>query len=321
MPIEQAGATVTPASGDESRTPQAPVRRVSTEANALTSAARWLVLPLVLVCAAAAWNPRGDFWGGVEPPKAQCEAYDSARLRVATVLDTSVYDSGKLKRVIREPQNTVSNLAYVAVGVAVLFAARRRMSRAFGTACVFLGIGSGFYHVSLLPQWRMLDILGVYAVLFCLIGVGVAALGRWKKKDGMVAIACWGVAFWTGIHRNDIRIHGFKLLDSKHVVIASVAIGFACAALCFFRVKNRRRYWARLAVLAPTAALAFFGGSADRYGGAWAAPDALIQGHTVWHVAGAIALLAAYEVFSMTGYDRSVFAIDSAEQGDPPRDP
>jgi hypothetical protein len=54
-----------------------------------------------------------------------------------------------------------------------------------------------------------------------------------------------------------------------------------------------------------TAPIAFAGGQGDRFGGFLANPDGFLQGHAVWHTLGAVAILAAYEVFATTGFDRS----------------
>ncbi|MEO6005432.1 MAG: hypothetical protein ABIZ04_16705 [Opitutus sp.] len=60
-----------------------------------------------------------------------------------------------------------------------------------------------------------------------------------------------------------------------------------------------------LSIAAP---LTFFGGVADRFGGLLANPEALIQGHAVWHAMGAIALWAAYEAYVSTGFDCSTLS-------------
>ncbi len=281
---------------------------------------------LVIAVAVAIWNPRGDVWGTVEPPKAQCEAYDAERLSRATVVSSELYDQRKLDRLFREPQNTVSNLGYVYVGLAVWFAARRRLARSFGVACIFLGIGSGLYHASLLPEWRLWDILGVYAALFGLCGIGVSQLLRWRgtRYDSIAALMIWFGAFVAGIFRNDVRIAGFKPLDSATVVVACVTVGSVCAVLCGlvgWRDKSgrgamdRRRYARAMTVLAVGAPVAFVGGAADRFGGFLAAPEAWVQGHALWHLFGAVALLAAYEVFSAAGFDSSVFGGGEREWG------
>jgi hypothetical protein len=274
--------------------------------NAITKASL-VTLPLLLALVALVFaNPSGDFWGSVESPKAQVESYDATKLAVATSLDSSIYDWTKLNRVIREPQNTVSNLAYVFVGLAVCFAASRRVSKSFGVACVFLGVGSALYHASLLPEWRMLDILGVYAVLFSLIGVGFAAVTQRSANGGIFVTSAWLIAFYTGIHRNDVRVFGFKAFDSTYVVVASVAVVALLAARRGWQTQDKRRYFRVIVVVAAAAIIAFIGGATDRFGGLWGRPGAVIQGHACWHTFGAMALLAAYEIFAMNGFDGSV---------------
>ncbi len=112
----------------------------------------------------------------------------------------------------------------------------------------------------------------------------------------------------AGIYRNNVRLGGFKLLDSKYVVVASVTVVCLCAVFCFRHVSSRRGYFLWIAGLAVAAPVAFFGGLADRYGGMLADPEALIQGHSVWHSSGALALLCAYQIYATAGFDRSLFA-------------
>lgn len=271
-----------------------------------------IIFPLfVVLVAVARWNPTGDYWGGVEPPKAQCEAYDTDRLRTTSTLTAEIYDQRKLDRLFREPQNTVSNLGYAFVGLAVFFSARHRLSKNLGIACIFLATGSGLYHASLLPEWRLIDILGVYAALMSIAVIGVVSVVRRfaPNYDFLLAIVIWIVAVTTGIHRNDFRFGGFKPLDSKTIVVACVAVGSACALFGIRQLKSvhtRRWKWA-LSALLVSAPIAFFGGLADRFGGVLASPKAAIQGHSLWHGLGAVALLAAYEMYAATGFDRSVF--------------
>jgi len=276
------------------------------------------LLFLVLLIAVAVWNPRGEFWGAPEFPKAQCEAYAPEQLHVATRLSEAVYAPAKLSRLFREPQNTVSNLAYAVIGLAIILAARQPASRSLGWAAVFLGFGSGIYHASILPEWRMIDILGVYAVLYCLLLVGVAALWpSWRRARvaWTSVLATWGAALYTGVHRNDIRVHGVKLFDSTYVMVAAIAAGGLMALLARRRAASSRTYSRAVIGLAVTAPIAFIGGQGDRFGAFLADPQALVQGHALWHVFGAAAILAAYEVFAASGYDRSTLLNASSPQG------
>lgn len=274
--------------------------------------ASFLCLPaLALLMGLLWWNPTGNYWKSVEPPKAQCEAYQSDRVRMPAVLSLDVYDPIKLNRLIREPQNTISNLPYALAGLAILLAGRKPASIGLGLAGVFLGFGSGMYHASLLPEWRMIDILGVYAVLYSLLLIGAATsfdrLGRSKLGWGLV-ITIWAVGIYTGVHRNDIRWFGFKLFDSTYVFVASVAVGCLLALLAYRQTKNRANYLKALTVFVLSTVLSFAGGVGDRFNGFWAGPELFVQGHAVWHTFGAVSLLAIYEVFSVAGFDRSTLS-------------
>jgi len=266
-------------------------------------------LPVLLLLAALiAWNPPGDHWQSVEPPKAQVEAYDALRLREQPALSADLYDRRKLDRLIREPQNTVSNLAYATGGLAILLAARRPVAINLGLAGIFLGFGSGMYHASLLPEWRMIDILGVYAVLYFLLLLGAKAASPRETPATQAWVASsilWPAAIYTGIHRNDIRWWGLKVFDSTYIFVAAVALGTILALVASRRAGNRRRYFRTMGVVAGAASISFAAGAGDRVGGFWARPDFFIQGHAVWHTFGAIAMLAAYELLANAGADCS----------------
>ena len=208
---------------------------------------------------------------------------------------------------IREPQNTIYNLAYATAGLAILLAGRRPVSRSLGLAAIFLGFGSGVYHASLLPEWRLIDILGVYAVLYCLMLVGVCA--NWpalnRRAGGLIPLV-WAAAIYTGIYRNDVHWLGFKVFDSTYVFVSGATLGGGLALFALRRASNRPAYFIALSLLVVAATVSFSGGIGDRFGGYWADPDFIVQGHAVWHTFGAVALLAAYEVFATTGFDRSI---------------
>lgn len=269
----------------------------------------WWSLPaLVLLIGLAAWNPRNDFWGLVEEPKAQCEAYDAAKLASLVKPTREVYSCEKLTRLIREPQDTVSNLAYATVGLALCLAGRRREAFSLGVACLFLGVGSGLYHASLAAEWRLIDILGVYTALYGLIVLGLKA--NWPvllsgSCGWLLDFAAWVLAIITGIYRNDARIAGIKLFDSTYVVVAAVALGCLLVFGAARRITNTSQYRRAVLLLALSVPVAFVGGQGDRFGGLFAAPDAWVQGHAVWHVLGAVAILSVYEAFAATGTYRS----------------
>lgn len=259
-------------------------------------------LVFATLLALAVWNPAGEFWTGVEPPKAQCEAYDAAKLATLPRATEELYDPVALRRLFREPQNTVSNFAYLAVGLFVWLRSRTVAARTFALACGFLAAGSGLYHASLLPEWRLLDMMGVYAALFTLVAAGLR-LGEHRPRP--LRLVAHGAVFlaaaWCAIHRNDFRWWDrFKPLDSTNLVLALIGALALLAGRAVWRAPppERRRAWSLFAALAVFGPLAGAGGQGDRFAGFWADPHAMIQGHSVWHVCGAAALGVAFVLFA-----------------------
>ncbi len=268
------------------------------------------MVSVVLAVVALRFNPRGHFWLAVEPPKAQGEAYDPAKLRTALRANEDIFLPASVDRLVREPQDTWSNLGYAATGLAILLAARTRLGRSVGWACVGLAISSGMYHASLLPEWRLIDILGVYAALFTTLIFCIAAMTRWPsaRNEGIIVVATWLAAILAGVHRNDVRWGGFKPLDSTTIVVGAMIVGLGVTLLARQRVpaERRSRYHATLAVGLLGAVVSIIGGLGDRFGSFWCNPEALIQGHAVWHLGGALALTCTYEIAALTGAERSL---------------
>lgn len=253
------------------------------------------------------WNPAGNFWKTVESPKAQCEAYDASHLAATSSLTESVYDKRKLERLVREPENTLSNLAYFIVGLAVLGTAQSTLQKSFAWAILVLAIGSGIYHASLLPEWRLVDIIGVYTTLISLIAVGWDSLRTGPATErpppgnnvGRFALAAlmWILSCAAAVFRNDVRIAGLKILDSTYVVVATVALISLLALLATLHRSSRHSVLLfALFLLAGT--IAAICGFEDRFGHLLARPAAPIQGHAIWHTSGAIALFFAAKLFA-----------------------
>jgi hypothetical protein len=74
--------------------------------------------------------------------------------------------------VIREPENTWSNSAYLLAGVFILFRSPTLLGRVTGACFCALCFLSGIYHASVADPWQGGDIFGVYAVLLALILFG-----------------------------------------------------------------------------------------------------------------------------------------------------
>ena len=101
-----------------------------------------------------------------------------------------------LDEVFRTRANTWSNMFYVAAGLYAIVLgvhdARRRngtgggylvstpaMSVLFGTACCYLGFGSGLFHASLSYRGQQMDVAAMYSPLVALIALN---LGMWLPE-------------------------------------------------------------------------------------------------------------------------------------------
>ena len=88
-----------------------------------------------------------------------------------------------------EPANTASNLAYLLVGLGLIWLARGSASqhlRLFGPAAVVVGLCSGIYHASYTFALQILDFAGMYVFTYLLLTINARRLGwlppeRWFR--------------------------------------------------------------------------------------------------------------------------------------------
>jgi hypothetical protein len=219
----------------------------------------------------------------------------------------------RIDRPIRTRANTLSNLAYVTVGLyaCVLALADRRRARQggappagtlvahpalsalFGLACVWLGLASGLFHASLSRAGQRLDVAAmplplVAVLLVALIRILPRHLG--PRGEGpatvplLVALAL--VAEWA-LWRWKWSIPGMPVLAG--------AIGAVFVTAVLEQILLPRRFdarWLAAAVVLLVAAWACR--ESDVAGTFPVGPDAWLQGHAVWHVLTAGALMAIY---------------------------
>jgi hypothetical protein len=198
---------------------------------------------------------------------------------------------------VRQPANTLSSLAFVAVGGWVFWRSAHDgksetrvlthqpvHSALFGAACVLIGLGSAFYHASLTFAGQFADVLGMYLIATFVLLYGLAR-GR--------VIGAGGAA------------------------LAYVALN-AALALCLYLVPGARRWLFGIVILA---AIGVELGARRRSGSAVHAryftraalalaigfviwilditrilcrPESPLQGHAVWHLLGAVSTACIY---------------------------
>ncbi|MFI5320471.1 MAG: ceramidase domain-containing protein [Myxococcota bacterium] len=214
--------------------------------------------------------PAGCPWSGFTPPNVNwCER--------------------ELCAWIVNPADTWSNLAYL-LGALAMWRLARRTGRAdlahFAPASVAVGVFSFAYHASYTWLLQFFDFVGMFVFCFLVIARNAVRLGWIAARreralwlaGTLGASACVPPLFHAGF---PIQATVFAL------IVASIAQELAL----WRRAPAAQRggyasYWGALAALAVAAAFSL--ADVTR---AWCDPGAWLQGHALWHVLSAAALV------------------------------
>ena len=223
---------------------------------------------------ACAFGDGREFWG--ELTLRQCGEYCESRDLCAWA---------ERQRVVVEPWNTWSNAAYLIIGLSHAFAWRRRPSfLAFSAAMVLLGLGSLLFHASVTHLFRMVDVAGMFAVACALAALATAAHG-WRR-----AYAGWFVA-WILICAARFQ-WGFP---TEVVLVTACVVSLPVLAVAYAD-SRRARLWIAGALFSMTWAFVFRVWDMQ---GSMCLPEAgIVQGHALWHLLSAVALLCLFRALS-----------------------
>ena len=234
----------------------------------------------------------GGNWPAPENPPRQGEALDIAALEHGVVIHSQV----AVSRLIREPQNTWSNLAFIAAGAYLVSRRLSRSARLVGGALIAVGIGSFLYHASASRSLRRADVAAMYGFFFATSALCVGSLSRTvgellERRGFWLSIATLAVALSATAGRN-VVVLGAKPFS---LVVATVAAS-AILIPTLIVVALRRRSARTLSLVAAAVGLfsiAVICQIGDRPGGWLCAPGSVVQAHAVWHVLAAVAALLA----------------------------
>lgn len=186
---------------------------------------------------------------------------------------------------IAQPANTLSSLAYVAVGVWVLARAargdvpRRGAGVALGLALVGVGVGSVAFHGPGSGAGRFVHDFSIVALLLVIIATDLDVLGRsWLPTAGAAAVAAVILVVAP---------------NSSNAVAAVAGVGAAGAEVAAFRLgrlRTTRSDRVAYAVAAGCLAVAITVQLLGRTDAPLCDPEGLGQGHALWHVLTALAL-------------------------------
>jgi len=199
---------------------------------------------------------------------------------------------------VRQPANTLSNLGFVAVGLAVAAASGRRRARGgargnalaasplvstlAALAIALLGPGSMFLHASLTGWGGRVDVLSMYLwASFTLAYAALRAFAFSTARFAGVFAALLALTFWS------------KLASevSSDAIFGLLLAGFLLGEGAVWRLRpelRQERRWLALALLCFGAGFALWLPS-RRSDGALCDPGSWLQGHAAWHLLSAAA--------------------------------
>jgi hypothetical protein len=191
------------------------------------------------------------------------------------------------------PADTWSNLLYLALGVWMWHDARSRGRadlRLFGPASIAVGVFSGIYHASYTWLLQFFDFVGMFVFCFVVIARNARRLG-WVGARGEPRFFLAGVAASSALVP-PLFAAGAPIQGTVALCIA-LALGQEAWLRRGAQERLPRAYWTGLALLAAGGVCSLL--DVTRV---WCDPTHWLQGHAVWHVLTACALLAFYRFYA-----------------------
>ncbi|MCE9598686.1 MAG: ceramidase [Spirochaetia bacterium] len=199
--------------------------------------------------------------------------------------------------IVQEPANTWSNLAFILVGLWILFRARHQWSRAMATAVILMGSLSLYYHASNVYITQLGDFLGMFLYLSLLLVWNLRRLGAVIGQTRSIIVYFLIVYANIGMLIVFPQLMGLRI---QLIIFVNTLIVFSMEAMLMKRTVSVLglgvyRDYAVAVFLLLAAAVCSTLDLTRR----WCDPtNHWIQGHAVWHVLNALSILFVFRFYS-----------------------
>lgn len=189
---------------------------------------------------------------------------------------------------VAQPVNAWSSLAFTLAGFWVAGRAWQRKGEKgyrfgktalYAVALVVIGLGSAFYHASLTFVGQFFDVLGMYLLASYLVVVNLATLG-WLRPGW------FGVAY--GGMNLVLAASLIGLPEMRRWLFLGLIVLVLVLELFLHLMRQNHRPTRYLMLALGAFGLAFVIWNLDN-SRIWCSPEAIWQGHALWHLLGALA--------------------------------
>jgi len=206
----------------------------------------------------------------------------------ATCLRTGCFcESANAHSPIRQIANTYSSLAFVFSGMIILKQRSHGYSTIMGIACLIIGIGSAFYHASLTFIGQFFDVFGMFLLATFMLVYSIERIYNLRLTTTIMLFLLFNI-FLSGLQ--------IAIPDTRRYAFAVVLI-LALAFEYYFRLKKKpqievRWLWIGTGLLSGAYIIWILDNTR-----LMCFENSLFQGHAVWHILGAIAVLFLHRYY------------------------
>ncbi len=214
----------------------------------------------------------------------------------ATCLQTGCFcESANTHSPIRQPANSTSSLAFVFSGMLVLSQMQNNASKRFpgvysaimGVSSMIVGVGSAFYHASLTFIGQFFDVFGMFLL------AALTLVYAWERIWTLRLTTTLSLYLALNLFLSWLQI---AIPDTRRYVFAVVLL-LALAFEYYFRLKKKpqidvRWLWIGTSLLGGAYVIWILDNTR-----VVCFANSLLQGHAIWHILGAIAVLFLHRYY------------------------
>jgi hypothetical protein len=202
--------------------------------------------------------------------------------RPATCFPDHCFCEAIRDQLVRQPANTLSGAAFLGVALLVLFSRRGSINavytQVFAGACALVGIGTIFYHASLTFVGQTVDVLGMYLVATFVVLYNLSRIRLLPPRTFAATYIAGNAALLAGL----IMVPLARRYIFAALILLAIALEVGARRNNPTAPGDTRAFAAALVIL--LGGFAIWTLDITR---AVCAPQSWLQGHAVWHLAGA----------------------------------